>query len=201
MVYCPLLPTMGAATPSGVLRALDRFDLISWQGTIYPIARAILAGIAFARTRRSPLTSPSGSSTDLGGDLFLWFLGWRELRRRKLRPASARRCGRRRSPGAWRFAIQVNLTGSITVALGTDRPADRRRPARPGGRGAVPHRLEPRRQRAKARRPARQGLLSRGRADGPHDQEAVEADAARHGIGQRHRRCSSSRSWWSAASR
>ena len=38
---------MGAATPSGVLRALDRFDLISWPGTSTPIARAILAGIAF----------------------------------------------------------------------------------------------------------------------------------------------------------
>ena len=30
MLYCTLLPTMGAATPVGVLRALDRFDLISW---------------------------------------------------------------------------------------------------------------------------------------------------------------------------
>src|SRR6185503_9819642 len=48
MLYCTLLPTMGAATPVGVLRALDRFDLISWQGTTYPIARAILAGIAYA---------------------------------------------------------------------------------------------------------------------------------------------------------
>src|SRR4051794_12652900 len=48
MLYCTLLPTMGAATPVGVLRALDRFDLISWQGTTYPIARAIMAGIAWA---------------------------------------------------------------------------------------------------------------------------------------------------------
>ena len=36
MLYCTLLPTMGAATPVGVLRALDRFDLISWQGSSYP---------------------------------------------------------------------------------------------------------------------------------------------------------------------
>ncbi len=32
VLYCTLLPTMGAATPSGVLRALDRFDLLSWAG-------------------------------------------------------------------------------------------------------------------------------------------------------------------------
>ena len=48
ILYCTLLPTMGAATPVGVLRALDRFDLISWQGTTYPIARAFLAGAAWA---------------------------------------------------------------------------------------------------------------------------------------------------------
>ena len=29
MVYCTLLPTMGAATAVGVLRSLNRFDLIS----------------------------------------------------------------------------------------------------------------------------------------------------------------------------
>ena len=46
MLYCTLLPTMGAATPSGVLRALDRFDLISWQGTTPMIGRMILTCIA-----------------------------------------------------------------------------------------------------------------------------------------------------------
>ena len=47
--YCTLLPTMGAATPSGVLRALDRFDLISWQSTANPIGRMILVTIAYVR--------------------------------------------------------------------------------------------------------------------------------------------------------
>jgi len=48
MLYCTLLPTMGAATPSGVLRALDRFDLISWQSTATPISRPPV------RSRRRP---------------------------------------------------------------------------------------------------------------------------------------------------
>jgi len=47
MLYCTLLPTMGAASPNGVLRTLDRFDLISWSSTLTPISRAILAIIAF----------------------------------------------------------------------------------------------------------------------------------------------------------
>ena len=48
--------------PSGVLRALDRFDLISWRARYPDQPRAILAGIAFIAgraVRRS--MSPSGS--------------------------------------------------------------------------------------------------------------------------------------------
>jgi O-antigen/teichoic acid export membrane protein len=74
MLYCTLLPTMAAATPNGVLRALDRFDLISWQGTTYPIARAILAGIAYAAGAPIEAYVAIWYVTDLGGDLYLWFL-------------------------------------------------------------------------------------------------------------------------------
>jgi O-antigen/teichoic acid export membrane protein len=118
MLYCTLLPTMGAATPTGVLRALDRFDLISWQGTSDPIARSILAGIAFFADAPFEAYVLIWYATDLGGDLFLWFLAWRELKRHDLlegirptlRPASL--------PGAWRFAININLTASITTVWG-----------------------------------------------------------------------------------
>ena len=48
MLYCTLIPTMGSATPSGVMRVLDRFDLIGWAGTLTPIARALLAATAYA---------------------------------------------------------------------------------------------------------------------------------------------------------
>jgi O-antigen/teichoic acid export membrane protein len=118
MLYCTLLPTMGAATPVGVLRSLDRFDLLGWQGSIYPIVRAILVGIAFATGAPFEAYIAAWFITDLGGDLLLWFLGWRELRRRgllegirpTLRPTSL--------PGAWRFAIHVNLTSSLSAAWG-----------------------------------------------------------------------------------
>lgn len=118
MLYCTLLPTMGAATPTGVLRSLNRFDLISWQGTSYPIARAILAGVAYFTGAPFEAYIAIWYVTDLGGDLYLWFLAWRELRRRgllegirpTLRPTSL--------PGAWRFAIQVNLTASVQAAWG-----------------------------------------------------------------------------------
>ncbi|HET7576877.1 MAG TPA: lipopolysaccharide biosynthesis protein [Sphingomicrobium sp.] len=118
MLYCTLLPTMGAATPSGVLRALDRFDLISWQSTANPIARVILVAIAYS------VGAPFGAYvavwyvTDLGGDLFLWFLGWRELRRRGLMQGIRPTLKPERLPGAWRFAIHVNLTASVQAGWG-----------------------------------------------------------------------------------
>ncbi|HEX7930614.1 MAG TPA: polysaccharide biosynthesis C-terminal domain-containing protein, partial [Sphingomicrobium sp.] len=113
-----LLPTMGAATPVGVLRALDRFDLISWQGTTYPIARAILAGIAFAAGAPFEVYVGIWFITDLSGDIYFWFLAWRELRRRGLLKGIRPTLRPTTLPGAWRFAIHVNLTSSLITAWG-----------------------------------------------------------------------------------
>lgn len=119
ILYCTVLPTMGAATPSGVLRSLDRFDLISWQGTTYPIARAILAGAAWSAKAPFEAYVFIWYITDLGGDLYLWFLAWRELRRRKLHGGIRPKLRPAGLPGAWRFAIHVNLAGSLTAAWGS----------------------------------------------------------------------------------
>ena len=118
MLYCTLLPTMGAATPVGVLRSLDRFDLISWQGSSYPIARAILAGIAFVSNAPFEAYVAIWWITDLGGDIFLWFLAVRELRRRGLMEGIRPTLRPTTLPGAWRFAIHVNLTASLITAWG-----------------------------------------------------------------------------------
>ena len=116
--YCILVATMGAATPVGVLRSLDRFDLISWQGTSYPIARAILCGAAWLTSAPFETYVLIWFATTLGGELFLWFLAWRELRRRDLlrgirptlKPEGLNR--------PWPFAIQTNLTASLMAAWG-----------------------------------------------------------------------------------
>ncbi|MEO7365763.1 MAG: polysaccharide biosynthesis C-terminal domain-containing protein [Sphingomicrobium sp.] len=118
MLYCTLLPTMAAATPVGVLRALNRFDLISWQGTTYPIARAILASIAWALSAPFEAYLAIWFVTDFGGDLYLWFLAWRELRRRGLMEGITPTLRPTTLPGAWRFAIHVNLTSSLSTVWG-----------------------------------------------------------------------------------
>ena len=118
MLYCTLLPTMGAATPSGVLRALDRFDLISWQSTATPISRVILVAIAYALDAPFAAYVAAWYVTDLGGDLYGWFIGWRELRRRDLLQGIRPTLRPHSLPGAWRFAIHVNLNASVQAVWG-----------------------------------------------------------------------------------
>ena len=84
LLYCTVLPIMASATPDGVLRVLNRFDLISWSGTLSPIVRAILAGIAFVTHARFPVYVAIWFVTDVIGNLYPWYLGWRELRRNRL---------------------------------------------------------------------------------------------------------------------
>ena len=118
MLYCLILPTMAAASPNGVLRALNRFDLSSWQQTMTPIFRAMLTILAWSQGWSLSSYLLIWFVTDLGGDLYMWFLAWRELRRHDLltgirptlRPTSLM--------GAWPFAIQVNLTSSLQSAWG-----------------------------------------------------------------------------------
>jgi O-antigen/teichoic acid export membrane protein len=118
VLYCTLLPTMAAATPTGVLRALDRFDLISWQSTATPISRVILVAVAYFA--RAPLGAYVAAwyVTNLAGDLYFWFLAWRELRRRGLIEGIRPTLKPEGLPGAWRFAIHVNLTASVQAAWG-----------------------------------------------------------------------------------
>lgn len=118
MIYCLLVPTMGAASPVGTLRALDRFDLIGWQGTVTPIARSLLAGIGWWQGWELPAFIAAWFVTDLVGDLFLWFLAGRELRRKRLLSGVRPTLRPSGLPGAWPFAIQVNINSSLMSAWG-----------------------------------------------------------------------------------
>lgn len=109
LLYCTLVPTIASATPDGVLRSLDRFDLIARQDGAASIVRAVLAGLGWAT--RAPFWAfvLIWYVTTLGSDLWLWFLAWRELRRRKLLRGIRPMLRPRALPGAWRFAIHTNL--------------------------------------------------------------------------------------------
>lgn len=120
LAYCTLVPTMTAATPVGVLRLLDRFDLIGWQQTVTPVLRAAGAAIAFFGQLGFAGFVAAWYVADLAGDLVTWALAARELRRRgmldALRPglfATARRL-----PRAWGFVWTTNIAHSVYAAWG-----------------------------------------------------------------------------------
>ncbi len=118
MFYCTLLPVMASATPTGVLRTLDRFDLVSWQSTAMPISRVILVGIVYLLGGPFSAYVAAWYVTNLAGELYAWFLAWRELRRRGLLEGIRPTLHPETLPGAWRFAIHVNLNASVQAAWG-----------------------------------------------------------------------------------
>ncbi len=118
MLYCTLVPIMTSATPDGVLRVLDRFDLISWSGTLMPITRALLAGAAFMTDASFPVYVIIWYVTELAGQVYPWMLAWRELKRVGLLEGIRPTLKPTVLPGAWRFAIEVNLATSVQAVWG-----------------------------------------------------------------------------------
>ncbi|HMI21270.1 MAG TPA: lipopolysaccharide biosynthesis protein [Sphingomonas sp.] len=120
LIYCTLVPTMSAATAIGVLRILDRFDLIGVQQIVTPIIRAIGAAIAFFGHLGFVGFVATWYVADLAGDLVLWGMAARELKRRGM--LDAFRPGlfgvAHRLPKAWSFVWTTNIAHSIYSAWG-----------------------------------------------------------------------------------
>jgi O-antigen/teichoic acid export membrane protein len=120
IAYCTLLPTMASATPTGIFRLFDRFDLLSWQLAITPAIRLVLVVAAWAWGGGLLVFLSIWWLSRLVGDLAAWVLAARELHRRNvlrgirfgmMRPA-------RELAGAWRFAATTNLTTTLSAAWG-----------------------------------------------------------------------------------
>jgi O-antigen/teichoic acid export membrane protein len=118
VLYCTIIPTAASATPTGVLRSLDRFDLISWADTLTPISRLVVVLIVYLSGAGFAAFVGAWYVTSLAGDLYQWFIAWRELRRRGLLEGIRPTLKPEKLPGAWRFAIHVNLTASVQAAWG-----------------------------------------------------------------------------------
>jgi O-antigen/teichoic acid export membrane protein len=120
IVYCTLIPTMAAATPTGVLRLLDRFDIIAQQQIATPLLRAIGAGIAWAAHLGFSGFVVAWYVADITGDIILWTLTVRELRRREmldvLRPGLVGTA--RRLPDVWSFVWTTNIAVSLNACWG-----------------------------------------------------------------------------------
>jgi len=120
LIYCTLIPTMSAATPTGVMRLLDRFDTIAKQQVITPVLRAAGATLAWVFGLGFPGFVMAWYVADISGDLILWGLTVRELRRRgmieALRPGLLGTA--RRLPDAWSFVWTTNISTSLGACWG-----------------------------------------------------------------------------------
>jgi O-antigen/teichoic acid export membrane protein len=118
MGYCTLIPTLTAATPTGILRSIDRFDLIAVQPAITPLLRAIGSVIAYFGHLGFPGFIATWYVSSLAGDATLWLFAVRELRRQNidhaLRPGLFGPA--RRIKGAWDFVWTTNIAHSIWSA-------------------------------------------------------------------------------------
>lgn len=120
VAYCTIVPSMASATPTGILRMLDRFDLIALQQPSGPIVRCVFAVLAASFGFGLGGFVIGWYLADLAGDAFLWALAVRELRRRgmvrALRPGL--RSPASRLPGAWNFVLTTNLSTTLGAAWG-----------------------------------------------------------------------------------
>ncbi|UPG96514.1 lipopolysaccharide biosynthesis protein [Luteibacter aegosomatissinici] len=118
MAYCTLIPTMTAATPTGILRSIDRFDLIAVQQAITPFLRAVGSVLAYLFHLGFPGFIATWYISSLAGDMCLWVFAVRELRRQNihdaLRPGLL--APARRIKGAWDFVWTTNFAHSIWSA-------------------------------------------------------------------------------------
>jgi O-antigen/teichoic acid export membrane protein len=117
-IYCLSIAVMAPATPIGLLRLFNRFDLIAAQAPISSLVRLAGCGLAFVL------------GGTLNGLLAIWALGSAagfvylvaaaviEMRRRDLLAGFHWRGPlTHHMPGAWRFAWATNLSSSMDAAF------------------------------------------------------------------------------------
>ncbi len=115
--YSLLIPFSIVATPTGLLRLYDRFELLTMQTVVTPLLRLIGVGIA------ALLSAPFWAyllayfvAGTVGGQL-LAYLGWREIYRDgRLKGLTLSFTGLSMLHGGiWRFSIFSNLHSSIQI--------------------------------------------------------------------------------------
>lgn len=71
-LYCLIVPLQVAATPTGILRLADRFDLMAWQSLVTPMVRFVGAAIAYLFGAPLWAVVAAWVLSDILGDAFLW---------------------------------------------------------------------------------------------------------------------------------
>ena len=115
-LYCASTPFLIAATPTGVLRLFDRYKVLGWQLLSMPLIRFFGALIVWAADGGLLAFMAVWILSGVVDGATLWWLGWRELSRRNLKPDIFAPAALR-APDAWRkFMIKTNIASTFDLA-------------------------------------------------------------------------------------
>jgi O-antigen/teichoic acid export membrane protein len=107
-----------SATPLGLLRLFDRFDIMAQQSALISLLRLIGGGVAFAMGADIKGFLLAAALATLGSWLYLAGFAFVELRRRGLAAGFRWRGPLAKGlPGVWRFAWNTNLSATLDVAF------------------------------------------------------------------------------------
>lgn len=118
LIYCTLIPGMGASSVYGVLRLFDRVDIVSRQQVATPFVRAIGSVTVWACHGGLVGFIWAWYAGVLAGQLYMWAGAYRELYRRNMLDALKPKlfsAARQMPQGIWGFV----WTASLTTMLGT----------------------------------------------------------------------------------
>ncbi len=114
-VYCFATPFLIAATPTGVLRLYDKFQVLGWQLTLMPLVRFVGAIVLWISGAGLAAFLIVWIASVFVHGASLWWLGWRELKKRKQTPRIFGKAQRTADKAWLPFMIKTNLSSSIDL--------------------------------------------------------------------------------------
>ena len=109
---------MTAAAPLGILRLLDRFDVLATNAAVISLVRLAGCGVGYLLHADLAFFLAVWALGTIAGYVQLLVVAWREMGRQDLR-RGFRWLGptRVRAAGVWRFAWATNLNATVSVAF------------------------------------------------------------------------------------
>ena len=117
-VYALSVMFITAAAPLGILRLLDRFDVLAGQAAVISLVRLIGCGLGYMLHADLVFFLAVWALGTIAGFVMLAYAAWRELDRQGLLQGF-RWLGPTRieTPGVWRFAWATNFNATLGVAF------------------------------------------------------------------------------------
>lgn len=117
-LYALTVAVMATATPTGLLRLLDRFDIIAGQSSVVSSVRLIGAAAGFLLHWPLKAFLAAWAAGTVAGFLYMGGAALGQLRRRRLAEGFRWRGPLTAGmPGAWRFALATNFSATLEVAF------------------------------------------------------------------------------------